>query len=62
MDNMINIKINPDIVTKASPNFVQIENKATAGIPTQDIIERNVIAEYDEEREDDEEGKSQTIL
>lgn len=48
----IDIAMKPDIIVKASPEFQQIDAKAVAGVAAEDIIERNVIAEYRDTDED----------
>jgi len=53
MSKRIKLKMNPEIISKASPNFHKIESKAVAGVTPEDIIERNVIAEYRTEEADE---------
>ena len=58
-EDRIKIKMRPEIIAKASPNLQNIDAKAVAGVTDEDIIERNVIAEYrdnDEGSESDEAG------
>lgn len=50
----IDLEMKPDIVVKASPTLQKIDAKAVAGVTVEDIIERNVIAEYREPQGGDE--------
>ena len=50
----IKIKMKPEIIVKASPTFEPIDAKAVAGVSADDIIERNVIAQYEAPEEGDE--------
>lgn len=50
------IELEVEIVTRKSPNFKNIEHKATAGLSEAEAIERNTIGsigDYGEEREEE---------
>jgi len=55
----IEIEMRPEIIAKASPTLQKIDAKAVAGLSEQDIIERNVIAEYGETDKEDEQSESE---
>jgi hypothetical protein len=48
-EETISVEMRPDIIAKASPNLEKIDAKAVAGMALGDIIERNVIAEFEED-------------
>lgn len=54
----IHITVNTNIVAKASPDMEQVKAKAVAGISEKELIERNVLGEFKEE--DDEEQEQAT--
>ncbi len=57
MKNHLKVEMKPEIIAKASPNFQKIDAKAIAGVNAEDIIERNVIAEYNTDEDDDDDEK-----
>lgn len=48
-DEHIEIEMKPQIIAKPSPTFSKIDAKAVAGLSQDDIIERNVIGEFEED-------------
>lgn len=53
----IEVSISPTIVSKASPECKHVKPRAVAGVTDKDLIERNVIAELQEDELEDESGQ-----
>jgi len=45
------IKVDANLVVKQSPDFVNLKQKASAGVSEKDLIERYTIAELEQEEE-----------
>lgn len=49
------VNVDANLIFRESPDFVNVPQKANAGVSKQDLIERHTIAELERQDEDEEE-------